>query len=147
MPVRLKTFPPKLALGAGPAPNRFLLDLYLLCNLQGPVMEAGSRPVPLLLPSLCRPPNNERLRNQRPTLVVPPDVSTIVKEIWIGNVLLLETFLVKFLPAPKPFQCKDALGWDWRFLYIYLQDPSTILNGEGIFRFGNLMQSRVGILL
>ena len=31
----------------------------------------------------------ERLRNQRPILVVPPDVSTSVKEIWIGNVLLL----------------------------------------------------------
>ena len=27
----------------------------------------------------------ERLRDQRPTLVVPPDVSTSVKEIWIGN--------------------------------------------------------------
>ena len=62
----------------------------------------------------------ERLRNQRPTLVVPPDVSTSVKEIWIGNVLLLETFLVKFLPAPEPFRRKDALGWVWGFLYIYL---------------------------
>ena len=35
----------------------------------------------------------ERLRNERPTLVVPPDVSKSVKEIWIGNVLLSETFL------------------------------------------------------
>ena len=62
---------------------------------------------------------NERLRNQRPTLVVSPDVSTSVKEIWIDNVLLLETFLVQFLPAPKPFRRKDALGWVWGFL-IYL---------------------------
>ena len=52
--------------------------------------------------------NPERIRNQRPTLVVPPNVSTSVKEIWIGNVLLLETFLVKFLPAPEPFRRKDA---------------------------------------
>ena len=53
----------------------------------------------------------ERLQNQRPTLVVPPDVSTSVKDIWIGNVLLLETLLVKFLLAPKPFWHKYALGW------------------------------------
>ena len=53
-------------------------------------------------------PRNERLQNQRPALVVPPNVSTSVKEIWIGNVLLLETFLVKFLPAPEPFRRKDA---------------------------------------
>ena len=52
----------------------------------------------------------EILRNQRPTLVVSPDVSTSVKEILIGNVLLFETFLVKFLPAPEPFPRKDALG-------------------------------------
>ena len=52
--------------------------------------------------------SNERLRNQRPTLVVPSDVSTSVKEIWIGNVLILETFLLKFLPAPEPFRRKDA---------------------------------------
>ena len=45
----------------------------------------------------------ERLRNQRPTLVVPPDVFTSVKQIWMGNVLHLETLLVNFLPAPKPF--------------------------------------------
>ena len=70
--------------------------------------EVGSWQVPLLLPSLCRPPSNKMLQNQRPTLVVPPDVSTSVKDIWIGNVLLLETFLVKFLPAPKPFWRKDA---------------------------------------
>ena len=62
----------------------------------------------------------ERLRNQRPKLVVPPDVSTSVKEISIGNVLLLETFLLKFVPAPEPFRRKDALGWVWGFLYIYL---------------------------
>ena len=61
----------------------------------------------------------ERLRNQRPTLVVSPDVSTSVKDIWIGNVLLLETFLVKFLPAPEPFWRKDSLGWVWGGLYIY----------------------------
>ena len=63
---------------------------------------------------------DERLQNQRPTLVVPPDVSTSVKEIWIGNVLLLEMFLVKFFPAPESFWRKDALGWFWGFLYIYL---------------------------
>ena len=57
----------------------------------------------------------KRLRNQRPTLVVPPDVSTSVKEIWIGNVLLLENSLVNFLP----FLRKDALGWVWEF-FIYL---------------------------
>ena len=53
--------------------------------------------------------NCERLRNQRPTLVVPPDVSTSVKEIWIGNVLLLETFLLQFLPAPEPFRRGEKL--------------------------------------
>ena len=77
---------------------------------------------------------HERLRNQRPTLVVPPDVSTSVKEIWIGNVLLLETFLLKLLPAPEPFRRKDALGWVWGFL-IYLSvgsfnDPEQ---GGGLF--------------
>ena len=61
----------------------------------------------------------ERLRNQRPTLVVPPNISTSVKEIWIGNVVLLETLLVKFLPAPEPFRSEDALGWVWGF-FIYL---------------------------
>ena len=61
-----------------------------------------------ILPKRIPVKYNERLRNQRPTLVVPPDVSTSVKEIWIGNVLLLETFLVKFLPAPEPFWRKDA---------------------------------------
>ena len=49
---------------------------------------------------------SERLRNQRPTIVVRPDVSTSIKEIWIDNVLLLETFLLKFIPAPKPFRRK-----------------------------------------
>ena len=67
------------------------------------------------------PSGLERLQNQSTTLVIPPDVSTSVKEIWIGNVLLLETFLVKFLPAPEPFWRKDALGWVWGFfIYIYL---------------------------
>ena len=61
----------------------------------------------------------ERLRNQRPTHVVTSNVSTSVKDIWIGNVLLLETFLLKFLPAPEPFQRKDALGWV-RVFYIYI---------------------------
>ena len=60
--------------------------------------------------------------------------------------MLLENLLVKFLPAPKPFQRKYALGWVWGFIYIYLLDPSTILNGEGIFCFGKSMQSRAGIL-
>ena len=61
----------------------------------------------------------ERLQNQRPSLVVPTNVSTSVKDIWIGNVLLLETLMVKFLPAPEPFQRKYALGLVWGF-YIYL---------------------------
>ena len=61
-----------------------------------------------LLPSLCRPPIKKEFRNQRRTLVVPPNVSTSVKDIWIGYVLLLENFLVKFLPAPEPFWRKDA---------------------------------------
>ena len=64
-------------------------------------------------------PQTKRLQNQRPTLVVPPNVSTSVKEIWIGNVLLLETFLVKFLYTLEPFRRKDALGWVWG-LVIYL---------------------------
>ena len=59
---------------------------------------------------LAFPVLHERLRNQRPTLVVSPDVSTRFKEIWIGNVLLLGTFLVKFLPAPEPFRRKDAFN-------------------------------------
>ena len=50
----------------------------------------------------------ERLQNQRPTLIVPPNVYTSFKEIWIGNVLLLENLLVKFLHAPEPFRHKDA---------------------------------------
>ena len=33
--------------------------------------------------------------------------------------LLLENFLVNFLPTPEPFRRKDALGWVWRF-FIYL---------------------------
>ena len=90
---------------------------------------------------------NERLLNQRPTLVVPPDVSTSVKEIWIGNVLLLESFLLKFLPAPEPFRRKDALGWVWGFFYIsicrILQRSWT---GRGDFRFEISMQLRAGIL-
>ena len=52
----------------------------------------------------------ERIWNQRPTINVPPNVSTSVKEIWIGSVLLLDTLLVKFIPAPKPFWRKDDLG-------------------------------------
>ena len=51
----------------------------------------------------------KRLRNQRPTHIVPPNVSTSVKLIWICIVLLLE-----------PFWRKYALGWVWGFLYIYL---------------------------
>ena len=61
--------------------------------------------------------------------------------------LLSENFLVKFLPAPEPFRRKDALGWFWGFLYIYLQDPSTVLNGEENFRFRSSMQLRAWILL
>ena len=78
----------------------------------------------------------ESLRNLRPTLIVPPNVSTSVKEILIGYVLLLETLLVKFLPAPEPFRRKDALGWVWGF-FIYLfvgssNDPER--GGELLFR-------------
>ena len=61
----------------------------------------------------------QRLRNQRPALFVPPNVSKIIKEIWIRNVLFLETLLVKVVPTPKPFWRKDYLGWVWG-LYIYI---------------------------
>ena len=61
----------------------------------------------------------KKLQNQRPALVVPPDVSTSVKEIFIGNLLLSENLLVNFLPAPELFRRKDALGVGLRFL-IYL---------------------------
>ena len=76
----------------------------------------------------------KKLRNQRPTLVLTPDVSTSVKEIWIGNVLLLETFLVKFLPAPEPFRLKDALGWVWGFfIYLFLGSFDDPEQGGGGF--------------
>ena len=78
--------------------------------------------------------HNKRLRNQRPTFVVPPDVSTSVKEIWIGNVLLLETFLVKFLPAPEPFWCKDSLGWVWGFfIHLFVGSFDDPEQGGGLF--------------
>ena len=94
--------------------------------------------------NLLRPPWYKRLRNQRPTLVVPPYVSTSVIVIWIGNVLLLETLLVKFLPAPDPFWNKYALGRVWG-LYIYLfvgsfDDPER--SGELSFRKLNAIESR-----
>ena len=77
---------------------------------------------------------HERLRNQRPTLVLPPDLSTSVKEIWIGNVLLLEGFLVNFLPAPKPFRRKDALGWVWEFfIYLFVGSFDDPEQGGGLF--------------
>ena len=77
---------------------------------------------------------NERLRNQSPTLVVPPDVSTSVKEIWIGNVFLLETFLVKFLPLPEPFRRKYSLGWVWGFfIYLFVGSFDDPERGGGIF--------------
>ena len=80
----------------------------------------------------------KRLQNQRPTLVAPHDVSTSVKQIWIGNVLLLETFLVRFSPRPNPFGAKMLqVGFEF-FKYIYLQDTSTILNREGSFSFRSL---------
>ena len=48
--------------------------------------------------------------------------------------LLLETFLAMFLPAPETFRRKDALGWVWGFLiYLfvgYFDDPEQ---GGGIF--------------
>ena len=77
-----------------------------------------------------------RLQNQRPTLVVPPDVSTSVNEIWIGNMLLLETLLVKYLPAPEPFPRKDALGWVWGFLiYLFVGSFNNLeRGGEILFR-------------
>ena len=91
---------------------------------------------------------HERLRNQRPTLVVPTDVSTSVKNIWIGNVLLLETFLVNFLPAPEPFRLKDALRWVWGFfIYLFVGSFDDPEQGGELFSFGISMQSRAGILL
>ena len=57
--------------------------------------------------------SSKMLQTHRPTLVVPTGVSTSVKEIWICNLLLLEALLVKFIPAPKPFWRKYALGWVW----------------------------------
>ena len=77
---------------------------------------------------------DERLRNQRPTLVVPPDVSTSVKDIWIGNVLLLETLIVKFLPAPEPFRCKDYFGWVWGFfIYLFVRSFDNPERGGELF--------------
>ena len=76
------------------------------------------------------------LRNQRPTIVVPPDVYTSVKEIWIGNVLLLETLLVKFLPVPEPFRRKI-------FIYLFVgsfDDPER--GGELSFRKLDAIESR-----
>ena len=86
----------------------------------------------------------ERLQNQRPTFAVPPDLSTIVKEIWIGNVLLLETLLLNFLPATKPFWRKNVLGWV-RFIYIYLflgSFDDTERGGEISFLKINAIESR-----
>ena len=65
-------------------------------------------------------PRYKRLQNHRPTLVVPPDVTTSIKEISIGNVLFLESLLVKFLPTPKTLRRKYALEWVWEFSYTYL---------------------------
>ena len=77
---------------------------------------------------------SEILQNQRPTLVVPPNVSTSVKEIWIGNMLLLETLLVKFIPAPEPFWRKYALGWVWGFyIYLFVGSFDDTEQGGGIF--------------
>ena len=77
---------------------------------------------------------SERLRNQRPTLVVIPDVSTSVKQIWIGNVLLLENFLVKFLRAPELFWRKYALEWVWGlYLYIFVGSFDDPEQEGGIF--------------
>ena len=91
---------------------------------------------------------HERLRNQRPTIVVPPDVSTSAKEIWIGNVLLLEKFLVKLLPAPEPFQRKYALAWVWGFsIYLFVGSFDNFEQGRELFRFGISTQSISGILL
>ena len=65
---------------------------------------------------------------------MPPDVSTIVKDICIGNVLLLETLLVNFLPAPEPFRRKDALGRFWRFfMYLFVGSFDDPERGRGAF--------------
>ena len=92
---------------------------------------------------------HERLQNQRPTLVVPPNVSTKVKKTWIGNVLLLETLLVNFLPAPESFRRKDSLGWVWGF-FIYLfegsfDDPER--GGELLFWKLDAIDSRNFIMI
>ena len=80
----------------------------------------------------------EKLQNQRPTLVVPPNVSTSVKDIWIGNVLLLETLLVNFLSVPVPFRRKDALGWVWGFLIYVLVGFFNYPERGGELSFRNL---------
>ena len=80
------------------------------------------------------PSGLERLQNQSTTLVIPPDVSTSVKVIFIGNVLLLEKFLLKFLPAPKPFRRKYALGWVWGFLiYLFVGSFNDPEHEGGVF--------------
>ena len=57
----------------------------------------------------------EWIRNQKPALVTPsPSITNETKVIWIGK-LILETFLVKFLPAPEHFRRKILLGWVWDF--------------------------------
>ena len=91
---------------------------------------------------------DKRLRNQRPTLVVPPDVSTSVKEIWIGNVLLLETFLLKFLPAPRTLTAQRCFRVDLGiFIYLSVESFNNPEQGGGAFRFEILMQLRAGMLL
>ena len=73
--------------------------------------------------------------------MVPPDVSTSAELIWISNVLLLETLLVKFLPAPEPFQRKDPLGWFWGFYkYLFVGSFNNTEQGGGLmFRNINLI--------
>ena len=86
----------------------------------------------------------KRLQNQRPTLVVPHDVYISVKDIWIGNVLLLETFMVKFLSATETFWRKYALRWVWGFLiYLFVgsfDDPER--GGELLFWKLDAIESR-----
>ena len=62
--------------------------------------------------------------------------------------LLLEKFLLKFLPVPEPFCCKDNLLWVWEFfIYLFVGSFDDPEQGGKIFRFGISMQSGAGILL
>ena len=61
----------------------------------------------------------ERLQNQRPTLVVPPNVYTSVKEIWIGDVFLFLSFFWSGLRGSKAYSLwggvvpSPSIGYDY----------------------------------